>query len=107
MQRVSPYRLATHLSFAFVTYGLLAWTSMDLLEKPGVKDEIAAKMKSLSADSLKKVRSFRRWTKGVCGLLGVTIFSGAFVAGNLAGLAYNDWPLMVCALSALYWCSAM
>ena len=34
------YRLATHLSFAFVTYGLLAWTAMDLLEKPGLKDEL-------------------------------------------------------------------
>lgn len=31
MPRVSPYRLATHLSFAFVTYGLLAWTAMGLL----------------------------------------------------------------------------
>ena len=24
--RVSPYRLATHLSFAFSTYALLVWT---------------------------------------------------------------------------------
>ena len=27
-------------------------------------------------------------------IVGITVFSGAFVAGNLAGLAYNDWPWM-------------
>lgn len=28
------------------------------------------------------------------GVLGITVISGAFVAGNDAGRAYNDWPLM-------------
>ena len=28
------------------------------------------------------------------GMAGVTVFSGGFVAGNHAGLAYNDWPYM-------------
>ena len=27
-------------------------------------------------------------------LIGVTVFSGAFVAGNDAGRAYNDFPWM-------------
>lgn len=29
--RVSPYRLATHLTMAFTTYTLLLWTGLDLL----------------------------------------------------------------------------
>lgn len=94
MPRVSPYRLATHLSFAFVTYGLLAWTAMDLLERPSLSKEIATKVSELGAPALRQLKRFRLGVKGAVGLIGLTIFSGAFVAGNLAGLAYNDWPLM-------------
>ena len=28
------------------------------------------------------------------GSAGLTVFSGGFVAGNHAGLAYSDWPYM-------------
>eukprot|EP00040_Diaphanoeca_grandis_P015834 m.81271 g.81271 ORF g.81271 m.81271 type:complete len:470 (+) comp25402_c0_seq1:53-1462(+) len=95
MPRVSPYRLATHLIFAFVTYGLLAWTSMDLLANTQARKSFIDKTFSqLDAKSVNRLQKFRRGVIGTCVVLGITVFSGAFVAGNLAGLAYSDWPLM-------------
>jgi len=37
---------------------------------------------------------FNTGSKIMTGVLGITVISGAFVAGNDAGRAYNDWPLM-------------
>lgn len=42
--RVSPYRLATHLSMAFTTYVLLIWTGLDVLRSPEQMKQIAVKM---------------------------------------------------------------
>jgi cytochrome c oxidase assembly protein subunit 15 len=86
MPKVSPYRLATHLSFAFVTYGLLAWTSMGLLSDPAIAVAEAKRLATLSPKALKSLRRFRTGVHGAASLMGLTIVSGAFVAGNLAGL---------------------
>jgi len=94
MPRVSPYRLATHLSVAFVTYGLLCWTSMDFFASKVKTAELAEKMSQSASAVIKKVVRIRQFAIGACTLVGITVFSGAFVAGNLAGLAYNDWPWM-------------
>ena len=71
---VSQYRLATHLGMALFIYGLLLWTSFNL---------IYGKAARPSAHIL-----------GVIGLVAITIIAGAFVAGMDAGLLYNEYPLM-------------
>ncbi len=80
--RVSPYRLATHLSMAFATYVLLMWTALDVLRGPAMKDVA----KTLSADALKLSQKLRGWGKLGGLLAATTVLSGAFVAGNDAGI---------------------
>lgn len=82
--RVSPYRLTTHLGFAWASYSLLLWNAWDLLRAP------LAAVTPQQADAARRMRSPVVFATS---LLGVTIASGAFVAGNDAGHAYNDWPL--------------
>ena len=68
---VSPYRLALHLSFALVIYGLLLRLT------------------------LKGDRARLSGHGGLAlALLAATIFWGGLVAGGQAGLVYNTWPLM-------------
>jgi heme a synthase len=74
---VAAYRLATHLSLAFLLMALTAWTAMDLLKpKPaGAGDSALVPL--------------------VCGfafLLAIQIVLGAFVAGTDAGMINTDWP---------------
>lgn len=83
--RVSPYRLATHLGVAFTTYSILSWAAMDLMSKPAA---------ALSASSTRATRFLKPFAIAATAVAGVTAASGAFVAGNDAGRAYNDWPLM-------------
>lgn len=80
--RVSPYRLATHLGLAFTTYSLLVWTGLDVLYKsaPAISPPPPRLLRPLAATS--------------CGLVFATAMSGAFVAGNDAGRAYNTFPKM-------------
>lgn len=85
--RVSPYRLASHLTSAFAIYALMVWTTLSTAFPVPLsvgKDKVA-----LSAIS--KLRS-----KAIpfAALLSVTALSGAFVAGLDAGHAYNTFPLM-------------
>merc|ERR1711871_1541865 len=47
-----------------------------------------------STTALSLPRGFRPLVIGTVGLLGVTVASGAFVAGNGAGLVYNEFPKM-------------
>ena len=78
---VSPYRLAAHLGLAVAIYGCLIWIALGLLMGAAVE----------------RVRRASRWRGalwGATGLVFLTILSGAFVAGNDAGLAYNTFPLM-------------
>jgi heme a synthase len=88
--RVSPYRLTAHLSMAFATYGVLMWTGMNLLTGPPRVKSGAFNL-SVANSALKALRSR---SKGGAALLGLTVLSGAFVAGNDAGHAYNDFPYM-------------
>jgi len=78
--RVSQYRLATHLSLAFVLYSIYLWTGMSHLFTPHEYSTITG------------VKRFRRMVHGTKGAIFLTIFIGAFVAGLDAGYAYNSWP---------------
>lgn len=75
---VSHYRLAAHLSLAFLIYSLMLWLGLDFLE--GNKHKPAwVKSKSLLPHAC------------LCLILVVlTIIWGAFTAGLDAGLIYND-----------------
>ena len=75
---VSHYRLAVHLTTAFITFAYTFWVAMDLMF-PNTKD----------ID--KKLRNLIRW--GVAVLL-LQIIYGAFVAGLDAGFIHNHWPMM-------------
>ena len=100
--RVSPYRLTTHLSMAFATYGLLLWTGMDLLRRSGNKSGAALETALVDAGKSashqlrlgKALQRLKSTSKFASVALGITILSGAFVAGNDAGRAYNDFPYM-------------
>ncbi|CDP13823.1 unnamed protein product [Coffea canephora] len=83
--RVSPYRLAAHLTSAFVIYSGLFWTALSIvMPEPPAKsvsrDKGAAKVKRLAVLGAFLVR--------------ITAVSGAFVAGNDAGRAFNTFPKM-------------
>ena len=76
---VAPERLAIHLGLAFALLGALVWTALD----------------AWSGAARQTVPS--PWTRGGLALIGLIFFQillGALVAGNDAGFAYNDWPLM-------------
>ena len=78
---VSPYRLAAHLGLAILIYACLVWMALGLL----------------TGGARQAIRRAGRWRGALwaaTGLLFLTILSGAFVAGNDAGLAYNTFPLM-------------
>lgn len=89
--RVSPYRLATHLAFAFTTLGVLLWTASSILSPPS---RAALTREMISPDVLKETTKIRKYFAHLSTLLGYTILSGAFVAGTDAGLAFNTFPKM-------------
>lgn len=76
---VAPERLMVHLGLAFALLGLLLWTAFD----------------AWSGSARQTLPS--PWGRRASWLIGLTylqILLGALVAGNDAGLVYNDWPLM-------------
>lgn len=75
---VAPERLTLHLGIAFALLGALIWTALDAW--PG---------------GARQVRSSRwgGWALWLVGLIYGQVLLGALVAGNHAGLVYNDWPL--------------
>lgn len=79
--RVSPYRLCAHLGLAFTLYFGLFWGAMSMFRRQIVTSQPIPK-----------------WMKGAAGALTgltfTTVMSGAFVAGNDAGLCYNEFPYM-------------
>jgi len=85
---VSPYRLALHLGFALLVYGLILWQA---LERDG-RLEIRGQRKGSSPISNLCSLVTHGWL--TLALLCVTMIWGAFVAGLHAGEAYNTWPLM-------------
>ena len=76
---VAPERLMAHLGLAFALFGLLLWTAFDAWSG-------AARQTLPSAWGRRAVL--------LVGLVYIQILLGALVAGNDAGLIYNDWPLM-------------
>ena len=79
---VSHYRLAMHLTLAFVILAALVWMAMALRPRT----------QHLSAQSTDR-RALAR-SVVLCALLLLQVILGAFVAGTKAGLTYNTWPLM-------------
>ena len=75
---VSHYRLAAHLTTAFLTFAYTLWVALDL---------IFPNKKSIQ----KRFRNLLRW--GMAILL-LQIIYGAFVAGLDAGFIHNHWPMM-------------
>jgi len=89
--RVSPYRLATHLSMAFTTYVLLLWTALDVLHDEQAARSVVTRMSLETMKYARRIRSLA--VLGGC-LAATTVVSGAYVAGNDAGRAYNSFPKM-------------
>jgi heme a synthase len=89
--RVSPYRLAAHLAMAFTTYSMLVWTALDVFY-PNVA-KVNAQMK-VPSDILAKMGRVRGGALLTSGIVFTTALSGAFVAGNDAGNAFNTFPKM-------------
>ena len=82
--RVSQYRLASHLGFAFVLYSLFLWSALDkLLPAQKLVGQIPA--------ATFRFKGLAHATKAAVFL---TALSGAFVAGLDAGLIYNSFPKM-------------
>ncbi len=76
---VSHFRLAMHLTTAFLTFSYTLWVALDLMYPNKVKG------------------AFKTIKTGAVVLLLVTVIQivwGAFVAGLNAGKVYNTWPLM-------------
>jgi heme a synthase len=90
--RVKAERLATHLTMAVATYGALIKTGFDILglQHKNIPEQVA----KLSKESLRQASRLRTGSMVLTGLTGVTIVSGALVAGNDAGRAYNTFPKM-------------
>ncbi|MDF1736801.1 MAG: COX15/CtaA family protein [Minwuia sp.] len=76
---VSQYRLAAHLTLAFLIYALLLWTAWSVREEGRERLALSA-MRTPSAI--------------LAALVLLQIVVGAFVAGINAGHIYNTWPLM-------------
>ncbi|MDW8313882.1 MAG: COX15/CtaA family protein [Rhodovarius sp.] len=79
---VSPYRLVLHLGMAFLLYGLVLWTALDLLRP------------TLPAAAGPAEARLRPWVKAAVWLAIATMLAGGFVAGIRAGFTYNSFPLM-------------
>ena len=75
---VSHYRLALHLTFAFITFAYTLWVALDLIYPE--KNEIYITLRTIARIALIA--------------LIIQIIYGGFVAGLNAGLIHNHWPLM-------------
>ncbi len=81
--RVSPLRLTAHLGLAFLIYGTLFWTALDLLR---------AKEPRPPGDP--GLQGLKRFAYALTALVFLMVLSGGLVAGLRAGFAYNTFPLM-------------
>ncbi|MCF1422173.1 COX15/CtaA family protein [Mangrovimonas futianensis] len=75
---VSHFRLAAHLTTAFVTFAYTFWVALDL---------IYPNRKTVNL-------SFRNLVRWSMVILLIQIIYGAFVAGLDAGFIHNHWPMM-------------
>lgn len=92
--RVRPVRLAAHLSMALATYGALLWTGLDLFGIPHKVPQLKEMISNMSKEALRQARVLRVKSFALSGLTFLTVTSGALVAGNDAGRAYNTYPKM-------------
>ena len=77
---VAPERLTTHLGLALIVFCGLVWTGLEAWAGPP-----PAGGKARGA--------WPAATAGLAALVFLQILLGGLVAGNRAGLIYNDWPL--------------
>ncbi|KCV69461.1 hypothetical protein H696_03890 [Fonticula alba] len=89
--RVSHLRLAAHLGLALVIYGVSLWNGLSLLPSTAAKNLYSAVRDPAVWGPL---RSLKRNSHHLATLVGVTILSGALVAGLHAGRVYNEFPTM-------------
>jgi len=76
---VAPERLMIHLGLALALFVVLIWTALDAWSgSPRVEER----------------SNWRGWALAFLGAVFFQSLLGALVAGNDAGLVYNDWPLM-------------
>jgi len=75
---VSHFRLAAHLSLAFIIFAYLLWLAFDL--------------RAHKANNASFCMKRHGWTATI--FISLTIIWGAYVAGLDAGLVYNTWPHM-------------
>lgn len=75
---VSHFRLALHLTFAFITFAYTLWVALDLIYPE--RNEVILPLKKLARITFV--------------FLVIQIIYGGFVAGLNAGLIHNHWPLM-------------
>lgn len=93
--RVSQYRLASHLSLAYLLYSGLSLYGWNVFRANRI-----ARNKISNAEALRQLQlspsvvSFRRKITAATLLVGTTCLSGAMVAGLDAGLIYNEFPTM-------------
>jgi len=78
--RVSPYRLAAHLSLAFAIFGCCVWFALDLRSK--------------TINSINGRKELKTWLWAFLAVLSLQVVWGAFVAGHHAGHIYNTFPKM-------------
>ncbi|CAG9533997.1 unnamed protein product [Cercopithifilaria johnstoni] len=78
--RVSEYRLATHLTLAFVLYTIFVWSGLSHIFTP------------YDHTNISKIGRLRGMTHLSKTMIILTAVMGAFVAGLDAGLVYNSWP---------------
>ena len=89
--KVSPYRLATHLITAFTLFTLLS-----VLGLRAGHGSVATYLRNTRVKAQDYLASYNP-TSLAHTLAAMTFFtaaSGAFVAGNEAGLVYNEFPMM-------------
>lgn len=72
---VSQYRLALHLTVAFIILGLVVWLALNLGREGGYQ-------------------RLARLPAGIVALILLQVVVGAFVASLKGGLVYNTWPTM-------------
>lgn len=75
---VSHFRLALHLTFAFITFAYTLWVALDLIYP----------------DKKEVNKTLRKYARIAIIFLVIQIIYGGFVAGLNAGLIHNHWPLM-------------
>ncbi|GAA5910004.1 Cox15p [Sporobolomyces salmoneus] len=98
--RVSQYRLAAHLGMAFCVFALCLrmglgvkrdWQVARLGQGVSKMNGVGESLRVLEGTTAGRLRVA---VTALSGLVFLTAFSGAFVAGLDAGLIYNEWPTM-------------